>query len=260
MELGGKRIWLTGASSGIGRALTHELAARGAVLALTSRNSAELERLAQELSSKGARATVVSGDVTNLAEMQRAGVAIVAALGGIDILIANAGVHSESWPERFDSAEYRRIMEVNYLGLLYCMHSALPDMQARRSGVIVGVASLAGYRGLPRAAAYGASKAAMIHFLESARFHLRRCGIRVVIVNPGFVRTPMTASNDFRMPFLMTPERAAQAICKGLIRERDVIKFPRLFAAFLELARILPYTVYDFMVEYLWNRMQTRAK
>ncbi len=192
--------------------------------------------------------------------MQQAGVAVVGALGGIDILIANAGVHSESWPEHFESAEYRRIMEVNYLGLLHCMQAALPDMQTRKSRVIVSVASLAGYRGLPRAAAYGASKAAMIHFLESARFHLRRCGIRVVIVNPGFVRTPMTSGIDFQMPFLMTPERAAQEICNGLMRERDVIKFPRLFAAFLGLARILPYTVYDFIVEYFWNRMQARKK
>jgi short-subunit dehydrogenase len=258
VNLRGKSVWLTGAGSGIGAALAQELARRGAKLALTARTARALETVAQEVRARGGHAVVFPGDVTNLDEMQRLVPKIEEALVGLDMLVANAGNYVESRPERFDSAEYLALMNVNYGGMLHCMQAVLPGMLARASGTIVGMASLAGYRGLPRGAAYGASKAAMIHFLESARFHLRAGKIKVVIVNPGFVKTRLTDKNDFHMPFLLNPERAACYICDGLESGRDKITFPAPFSWLLELGRIMPFGVYDFLVERQWRRMKNR--
>lgn len=189
-QLKDKVVWLTGASSGIGESLAIDLARRGARLALTARREELLGRLVGKISEQNGRAAGIAGDVTDLGAMQRAVREIETKIGPIDILIANAGTHLFTVPEKFDSSEYLSLMEINYGGMLKCIESVLPGMIERRSGHIVGVASLAGMRGLPRAAAYGSSKAAMIHFLESLRFHLKQYGLKVTIVNPGFVKTP----------------------------------------------------------------------
>ena len=233
-----------------------ELARRGAALAVTSRRVEVLEALAPGLRGQGIQVAVVPGDVTSLEQMKQCAEQAERALAGLDILIANAGIHVETWPECFNSAEYQSIMQTNYGGLLNCIEAALPAFERRGSGVIVGMASLAGYRGLPRAGAYGASKAAMIHFLESIRFHQRRKGVRVVIVNPGFVKTPLTDKNNFHMPFLISAERAARYICDGLEKESPKITFPAPFTWLLELGRILPFPVYDYLVERVWRRMK----
>ena len=256
MQLSGKIIWLTGASSGIGAALAYELASRGVKLALTARNGAKLTALAEDLRGAGAVAAVFTGDVTDLAEMKRISAEIEHSLGPIDLLLANAGTHFETWPENFNSVEYQNLMNINYGGLLHCLDAVLPQMLLRGTGTVVGIASLAGYRGLPRAGAYGASKAAMIHFLESVRFHLRPRGIKVVVVNPGFVKTPLTDKNNFQMPFLIDAKRAAKFICRGLELERDRIAFPAPFSWFMGLLRIVPFFIYDFLVEKQWRRMQ----
>lgn len=253
MEIKGKLVWLCGASSGIGASLAKELARRGAELVLTSRNKEALGSIAEAIQSKGEIAAVYPGDVCKLEEMK----GIVAQLRKderfIDILIVSAGIHDQKALEDFDSAEYESVMKTNFGGMLHCIEAVLSGMLEEEKGVIVGIASLAGYRGLPRAAAYGASKAAIIHFLESARFQLRPKGIKVVVVNPGFVKTPMTAGNDFRMPFLMNPERAAKYICDGLESERDRIVFPRFFAACVAFCRIIPFSLYDLLVQRVWR-------
>ena len=174
--------------------------------------------------------------------------------GGIDILIANAGTHLFTKPESFDANEYMQLMSLNYGGTLNCIQAALPAMLKRGSGHIVGVASLAGYRGLPRAAAYGASKAAMINFLESLRFHTALSNVQVTIINPGFVKTPLTDKNDFHMPFLVAPERAARIMCDGIARRKDVVAFPIPFSWLIALMRVIPYALYKRLMVRAWKR------
>lgn len=251
--LRGTTIWLTGASSGIGRALAIELGRRGARLAITARNATQLQEVVEIIKSANGTASSYPGDVQNLEQLKEITARIASDFGApIDMLIANAGTHIETHPEKFDSKEYLFIMDLNFGGMLRSIEAVLPSMLSRKRGHIVGVASLAGFRGLPRAGAYGASKSAMIHFLESVRYHLVRQGLFVTIVNPGFVKTPLTDKNDFKMPFLTSAEKAATIIADGLEKKRKDISFPIPFSWFLKLARIIPYPIYERIVERLW--------
>jgi short-subunit dehydrogenase len=249
-----KRIWLTGASQGIGRAVALELAAQGAVCALTSRDEKSLAELRALIESRGGKALAFAGDVTDLDRMKAIAGEIEAQLGGIDILIANAGTHVFTKPAQFDAKEYLALMDLNYGGILRCIEAVLPAMLKRGSGQIVGVSSLAGFRGVPRAAAYGASKAAVSHFLESLRFHLVPRGIGVTVVHPGFVRTPLTDKNDFHMPFLVEPDRAARIICSGIARRKDEIAFPIPFSWAVKLMRFLPAPIYKAIMIKAWKK------
>jgi short-subunit dehydrogenase len=253
-ELAGKRVWLTGASTGIGRAVAIELGAREAVCCLTARSQEGLEALRVEIESQGGKALIFTGDVTDADRMKAIAADIETQLGGLDILIANAGTHVFTRPEQFDAREYLNLMDLNYGGTLRCIEAVLPAMLKRGSGHIVGVASLAGFRGLPRAAAYGASKAALINFLQSIRFHLVEKNIHVTIVNPGFVKTPLTDKNDFHMPFLIDADRAATIICDGIEKGKDEIAFPIPFSWGIKLMRILPYPIYQWIMDKSWKR------
>ena len=247
-----KIVWITGASSGIGEALAYECASRGAITVITARREAELARVCGVILNRGGAALAMPGDVEDLSALKRIASSIESRFGKIDLLIANAGTHIFTKPERFDSKEYLSLMNLNFGGILHSLEAVIPGMLARENGHIVGMASLAGYRGLPRAGAYGASKAAIIHFLESIRFHLSRRGIAVSVVTPGVVKTPLTDRNDFRMPFRISAERAANVICDGIERRAKEISFPKLFSLFLKLARIVPYPLYERVVARLW--------
>ncbi len=245
----GKRVWLTGASSGIGEALALELATRGAEVHLSARRADVLEALAGRIRSAGGAAFAVPCDVTDREKTLAAAKSIAEAHGPIDIVVANAGTYVPSEPhERFDSDEYEAIMRLNYGGVLHAIEGVLPGMIARASGHVVGVSSLVGYRGLPRAAAYGASKAAVINFLESLRFHTMSRGVDVTIVNPGFVETPLTNKNDFEMPFLVPAARAARIIADGILRRRMEVHFPAPFSWTFKFMRILPYPLYHALI------------
>jgi short-subunit dehydrogenase len=252
IDLTGKCVWLTGASSGIGEALAYELARRGAKVAITARRGEILEGLVATISAAGGKAYSFPGDVLNLEEMKRIVASIEDTVGPIDIAIPNAGTHLFTKPEQFDSAEYLSIMQLNFGGVLHCLEAVIPRMILRGKGYLAPVASLAGYRGLPRAAAYGASKSALIHFLESIRFHLQPKGITISIVNPGFVKTPLTDKNDFYMPFLISPEKAARIICNGIERGKRSIAFPVPFSWIVGLGKFLPAPVYEKIVNQLW--------
>lgn len=252
IELTGKCVWLTGASSGIGEALAYELARRGAKVAITARRREILEGMVATISAAGGKAYSFPGDVLNLDEMKRIVASIEDTVGPIDIAIPNAGTHLFTKPEQFDSAEYLSIMQLNFGGVLHCLEAVIPRMVLRGKGYLAPVASLAGYRGLPRAAAYGASKSALIHFLESIRFHLQPKGITISIVNPGFVKTPLTDKNDFYMPFLISPEKAARIICNGIERGKRTIAFPVPFSWIVALGKFLPAPVYEKIVNQLW--------
>lgn len=252
----GTRIWLTGASYGIGRSLALELAAHGAVLGLTARSGDKLERLREEIEAAGGTALVLPGDVTDRDAMIGIAGVMRDAWGGIDVLIANAGTHVPTSIDAFDVDEYMGLMQLNYAGALNCIEAVLPEMLEARSGHIVGVSSLAGYRGVPGAAAYGATKSALIHFLESMRFDLSGRGVDVTIVNPGFVRTPLTDRNDFDMPFLVEPDRAARIIRRGIERRRREVTFPFPFNWFIKFLRVIPMPLYMLIMGMTWKRMK----
>jgi short-subunit dehydrogenase len=251
-----QNVWLTGASMGIGHALALELADRGAVSVLTARSEEKLQELQVAIEARGGRAIIKPGDVTDLDAMKRIAAEAVEELGRIDVLIANAGTHLFTVPEAFDTAEYLGLMDLNYGGMLRCVEAVLPGMLERKSGRIVGVASLAGLRGLPRAAAYSASKSAMISFLQSIRFHLADHNVKVTIVNPGFVRTPLTDKNDFHMPFLIDADKAARIICSGIARGRNDVSFPIPFNWTIQFMRVIPYPLYNWLMTRVWKRMK----
>lgn len=252
IELSGKCVWLTGASSGIGEALAYELARRGARVAITARRKEILDEIVAKIRQSGGQAWSFPGDVLNLEEMKGMVDAIEKTVGPIDVAIPNAGTHLFTKPEEFNSAEYLSIMHLNFGGVLHCLEAVIPRMLSRGRGHLAPVASLAGYRGLPRAAAYGASKSALIHFLESIRFHLKPKGLTITVVNPGFVKTPLTDKNDFYMPFLISSEKAAKIICRGIERGKRTVAFPIPFSWIVGFGRFLPAPVYEKIVNQLW--------
>jgi NADP-dependent 3-hydroxy acid dehydrogenase YdfG len=214
-------------------------------VAVSARRADLLESLAADWRRGGAEILVAPVDVTDRSGVIAAVRSIEATWGGIDLALLNAGGHRPPEGAGFDASQFVDVMTVNYFGVLYGMEAVLPGMLERGRGHIAGVASLSGYRAIPTAAAYGASKAALIHALESIRFDLEPLGITVTVINPGFIRTPLTDRNRFRMPFLMDVERAAAIIVAGLERDRKEIHFPRVFSSMLKLARILPFPVYE---------------
>ncbi|MBV8519905.1 MAG: SDR family NAD(P)-dependent oxidoreductase [Acidobacteria bacterium] len=236
---------LTGASSGIGHALARELARRGYAVALLARREALLDALARDINARGGRALPIACDVTDRASVHDAVARAERDLGPIDLAVANAGVSVPNSAATFSLADAELIMNVNYHGMLYLYDAVIRSMMERRTGTFAGVASLAGLRGLPGAGSYSASKAAMQNFLEAARVELRPYGVRVAIVNPGFVATPMTEKNRFRMPFLMNADDAALAIANGLAKGKRVIEFPRPMSLLVRLLRVLPDALFD---------------
>lgn len=239
---------ITGASSGIGAALAYELAKRGWSLALVARRGELLDALVEELRAKGTKAIAITCDVADRASVQSAVERATTELGPVDLAIANAGMSIPNHATKFKCADAEQTMRVNYLGMLYLFDAVIPSMVERRRGQFAGVASIAGLRGLPTAAPYSASKAAMQAFLEATRVELAPYGIAVTTINPGFVATPMTERNAY-MPFLVKADDAAVIIADGLERRARVIEFPRPMSLFARFARILPNAIYDRITE-----------
>lgn len=229
----GKRVWLVGASSGIGAALALALDGRGATLALSARNGAKLQALG--LSS----ALLLPCDATDAASLATARRAIVEAWGGVDLVVYLAGDYVPMRADNFDLAVAEQVVSVNFNGAMRLAAAVLGDLPV--GGGIAFVASVAGYRGLPQALAYGPGKAALIHFAECLYLDLAPRGIGVWVINPGFVATQLTAQNDFAMPALLTPGQAAAAMVDGFATGRFEIHFPKRFTRWLKLVAHLPY-------------------
>ncbi len=237
--------WVTGASSGIGAAVALELARRDWTVAVTARRVDALEALAREADTLPGRIVAHAGDVTNARAMRTIVETIEAIHGPLALAFLNAGVAPRKRADAAVSGEsVSEAVAVNLVGVANGLSAALPGMMQRRRGQLAVNASLVGYRGLPGAAVYGASKAAAIHLCESLRFDCDRAGVRLQIVNPGFVDTPMTRRNQFVMPFLMTVEEGARRIVDGFERGGFEIAFPRRLAWPMKLLRLLPYPVY----------------
>lgn len=245
MTFEGQVVWLTGASSGIGEALTPLLVARGARVALSARRADRLEAIAAAARARGGDVRTFPLDVTDRQATRETVAAIERAFGGVDVAILNAGSHLRPAVQPFDAQQYLDTFALNVFGALHGIEAVLPGMLVRRRGWIVGISSLAGYRAVPTAGAYGSSKAAFSHILDALRFDLEPHGVRVVSVTPGFIKTPLTDRNRFRMPFLMPVDTAAARIVRGIEQERREIHFPRPFSWTLKLLRVLPYPVYD---------------
>ena len=244
MELNGKVAWVVGASSGIGAAVARELARRGAAVAISARREEQLEKVSD------GDLLVVPVDVTQAASLRSATAQIRERLGPIDLVVLSAGYWKQMDAENWDTEVFDRHLQVNLVGMSNAIAAVLPEMLERRSGVIAGISSVAGYRGLAGSEAYGATKAAQINLLESLRVHVARRGVHVVTICPGFVRTDLTADNQFPMPFIIEAEQAGEAICDGLQRERTEIVFPLRMAILMKAARFIPAAVWTF----LWSR------
>ena len=233
----GARVWVTGASSGIGAALVHELAARGCRVAASARRAEKLQELA---AAAPGEVIAVPADVTDREAMMAAAEAVRERFGAIDLAILNAANWDQFSVESWDTDVIRRHFDTNVLGMVHGIEAVLADMRRRRSGAIAGMASVAGYRGLPRSEAYGATKAAEINMLESLRIDLRPLGIAVHTICPGFVRTDLTAKNTFPMPFMLEPDDAARRIVRGIEKGKAEVVFPLPMLVLMKTARIVP--------------------
>lgn len=245
-----KVVWITGGSSGIGRALAKRLASAGSVVAVSARSADKLGDLAR--SDPNIRAYPV--DVTDEQAMARTCASIEAELGAIDLAVLNAGVWHPMTASTYDLAKSKASVGVNYLGVLNGLDPVMKAMIARGSGKIALIASVAGYRGLPKGAAYAPTKAALISLAESLRADLKLKGVDICIVNPGFVATPMTVPNKFPMPFIVDEQTAAAAIERGLRRGRFETVFPFRIAVLMKALRVLPYRVYFWLIEKIAKR------
>ncbi len=244
LSLPWKRAWVTGAGRGIGAALASLLCQRGVTVYATARNSDELEQLRNShLAAAGEiipitldiqDAEAVRGQVNEWHEQQ-----IMP-----DLTVLNAGTHDPFPAEEFSSQRFKQLLDVNLQGTINCIDPILYRYLEVSGGQLAVMASVAGYRGLPTAAAYGASKAALINLTEALRLDLQGTGVKLQLINPGFVRTPLTDKNTFTMPALMEPEQAAERIVSGLLKEGFEIVFPRRFVYVLKLLKLLPYRWY----------------
>lgn len=232
-----RRAWITGAGKGIGRCLAQRLAADGWIVAVSARTASDLESLAVEMP---ARIKAIPLDVTDEAACAVAVEAVEARIGPLDLVVLNAGTYRRVSAATFTVADYRQVVEANLMGTVNCLAAIMPRMVARRTGHLAVVASLTGYVGLPSSAAYGATKAALINMCEALQPELAVHGVRISVINPGFVDTPLTQKNDFPMPFLMPVEAAVDRIVQGLESQAFEIAFPWRMKVLMRLLASLP--------------------
>lgn len=238
-----QRVFITGASSGIGAALARYYAARGAVLGLVARRRAALQELLATLPGEHAIYTV---DVADEAGLRQAAADFSARFGVPDVVVANAGVSVGTLTEEEgDLHAFERVMRTNVLGMVATFQPFVAPMRARGSGRLVGIASVAGIRGLPGAGAYSASKAAVIAYLESLRVELHGSGVKVVTIAPGYIETPMTAVNRYPMPFMLPADEAARRFVRAIDAGAGYVVIPWQMGVVAKLLRLLPNPIFD---------------
>lgn len=237
----GQRVWLIGASSGIGAALAAQWIERGASVALSARSADALQRVADSArKASSGQALVLPFDATHPVQWATARAKLMDAWGGIDVVVFCAGAYAPMRAWEIDERQMSHIVDVNLRSVYRGLELVVPEMRAAGTGALVLVASVAGLVGLPNATVYGPTKAALINLAELLHSDLRGDGVDVYLVNPGFVQTPLTEKNEFPMPAIQTPEQAAQAILRGLAEGHFSIHFPKRFTGWLYLLRHLP--------------------
>ena len=232
-----KTAWITGASTGIGREIALQLAAAGVKVAASARSP-------EKLAALGPNILAIPLDVTDAAACRAAAAEVESRLGPIDLAVLGAGTYTPVALDDLDPARFAHMMDTNYMGVVNCVAALAPGMMARGAGHLSWIASVAGYVGLPKAAAYGPTKAALINLAESLEPEMSVKGVSVSVINPGFVETPLTAQNDFPMPFLMKADDAARRTIQGLAAGRFEVAYPRRFVAILKALRLLPYPLF----------------
>ena len=239
-----QRAWITGASMGIGREMALLLAEKKVHVALSARSKDKLNAMAQN----SGRFSAFPLDVTDRAAVAATVGQIEQDVGPIDLAILNAGIWELVELDNFDASIFEQAMRVNYLGVIYALEALLPRMIERGAGHIALIGSVSGYRGMPKAAAYGPTKAALINLAESLKLDAEPHGIKISIVNPGYVDTPMTEKNDFEMPFIISAEKAARKIISGLERDKFEIAFPVRLVRPMRMLRRLPNGLFFWIV------------
>lgn len=238
-------VFLTGASSGIGRALAWELGRRGARLALVARRADELMLTVEGVEKVGGEAMALPADVRDYSAVERAVERVRERWGRVDVLVANAGMSTTTAGTDLNATEAGDVISINVIGVVNCVSAVLPGMLERGSGHLVAVSSLAAYRGMPKSGAYSASKAAVSTLFESLRIDLRRSGIDVTVIHPGFIRTPMTANRKKRLPFLLEVDDAARRIRRAIERRARTYSFPWQLASIVRVIKHMPSALYD---------------
>ena len=246
MEWKDKVVFLTGASSGIGEALAIAIAGKGATLGLLARREELLRDLATRCESAGATARFFSCDVTDAVAVRRAADELRREFGKIDILIANAGIGGNNRATRsLEPSAVKQVIDINLLGAVNSVHAVLREMLEHGSGQLVAISSLAGIRGLPGSAAYSASKAGMTAFFESVRLDTAGKGLGVTIIQPGFIKTPLTSGRTNKMPFLMELDDAIPMFLKAIENKQKFAAFPWQLAAVVRAGKVFPAWLYD---------------
>jgi len=242
-----KVVMITGASSGIGKGLATELAARGAKIGLLARRQNLLDEIVNAVRLRGGKAFSIATDVRDADAMRAAAERIRAELGPIDILIANAGVGTSSHISQLDPIHAANVISINVLGAANSVAAVVPQMVERGQGQLVAISSLAAYRGLAKSAAYCASKAAMTAYFESVRIDLRETGVGVTIIYPGFIKTPLTAGREAHMPYLMELDDAVAKIVSAIEKKKKSVAFPWQLATVVRAGMLMPVWMYDWI-------------
>ena len=244
-----KTVLITGASSGIGKGLSLEIAARGGRLGLVARREEVLKEVVEEIAKENGTAIAVSADVRDANAIKQAADRVRAFLGPIDVLIANAGIGTTDYVAKLDPQVVADVININVLGAVNSVAAVLPEMVERKSGQLVAIASLAGYRGLPKSAAYSASKAALSSFFESLRIDLRHTGVKVSIIYPGFIKTPLTSGRMAKMPYLMELDYGVKKIVTAIEKGKKSYAFPWQLATIVRSSLLMPPSLYDWIAE-----------
>ena len=239
-----KKIWITGASSGIGKALAEKFALEGWKVAVSARRKEILDDMANNKNI-----SPYPLDVTNQDQVNNISLKIINDFGSLDLCVFSSGTYDPKLEQEINVKQNKFVMETNFFGVLYCIKSIEKYFKDKRNGHISIVSSIAAYRGLPNSSGYGPSKAALTNLSESLYFDFKKHNVRISLISPGFIKTPLTDKNEFPMPFIKTPEFAAEKIFKGLTKsEAFEIHFPKELTLLLKFLRILPYSIYLFLI------------
>ena len=245
-----KKIWITGASSGIGKAVAEKFANEGWKVAVSARRKELLQDMAKDQNISS-----FPLDVTDRSQINNVFQNILKEFGNIDVCLFSSGTYEPKDEQNIDPDKIKNVINVNFLGVIDCVKTVEEYFKNKKTGHISIVSSIAGYRGLPNSSGYGPSKAALTNFCESIYFDFKKFGVRVSVISPGFIKTPLTDKNEFPMPFLKTVDYAANQIFNGLVKSNAFeIHFPKGLTLTLKFLRILPYKLYLFLVDKLVKR------
>jgi short-subunit dehydrogenase len=240
-----KKIWITGASSGIGKALAEKFAAEGWKVAASARRKEILDNM-----SKHKNIFSYTLDVTNQVQIKNSFEKIIEDFNGLNLCVFSSGTYDPKLEKEINIEQNKFVMETNFFGVLYCIKTVENYFKNKRDGHISIVSSIAAYRGLPNSSGYGPSKAALTNLTESLYFDFKKYNVKISLVSPGFIKTPLTDKNDFPMPFIKSPEFAAEKMFNGLTKSKAFeIHFPKALTILLKIFRILPYKIYLFLID-----------